>query len=925
MSERLCSFVLNGETTQVAAPAHWTLLEVLRYRLRLTGTRQGCDKGDCGACTVQLDGRPVQSCLVLAVEAEGRSVETVEGQPVGPLQRALDRCGASQCGFCTPGIVMTASAYLREAKTVTRQGIAEALSGNLCRCTGYAKILDAIEEASCNHKDAELPPGGSRLGQRHRRIDGMERITGSTIYTDDIQLPRMLHARILRSPHSHANLKAVRCESARNLPGVLAVLTGDDFPIDYGILPWTRDEPVLCRDRVRYVGDAVAAVAAIDEETADLALAKIEVDYEPLEALLDPERALASNLEIHQGRKGNISKQVDLTFGDVEESFSDAEVVLAGDYDFHGTSHAALEPHCAIATHDARGLLTVWSATQVPHYLHRELARVLNIPTSRIRVLASQVGGGFGGKSEPFDLEFVVARLAMVTGRPVKCLYTREEVFLAHRGRHPAKMHMKMALSLDGRIRGVDSRVILDGGAYSSFGLVTTYYSGQLLGSPYRMDSYRFNSCRVYTNKPACGPKRGHGSVQPRFAMEVQLDKAARLLKLDPFELRRRNYLGAETTINGFTLQPNGFLECLERVEAASGWKARQGRLPRGRGLGVAASTYISGTNYCIYPSELPQSGVQICLDRSGRVRVFAGISDIGQGANTVMAAIVAEELGVELHDVRVVSADTDLCPVDLGAYSSRVTLMAGWACQRAARDLAQKIRGDIAHRWDCPAGQVLLVGGRAQKLDDPETSMPLKEAFELAESALGTLGSVGSYQSPRTGIHGDYRGATIGASPAYSYTAHVAEVEVDTESGEVSLVQVWAAHDCGKALSPVLVEGQIEGSVWMGAAEALFEHHRVLYPRQPQDRSGPVRGGMLEACSLLDYRMPTSLDSPPIQALLVEHPDPNGPYGAKEAGEGPLHPILPAIANAVYDAVGVRIDSLPITPDKILAALRSA
>jgi CO/xanthine dehydrogenase Mo-binding subunit len=430
------------------------------------------------------------------------------------------------------------------------------------------------------------------------------------------------------------------------------------------------------------------------------------------------------------------------------------------------------------------------------------------------------------------------------------------------------------------------------------------------------MDSYRFHSSRVYTNKPACGPKRGHGSVQPRFAMEVQLDKASRLLGIDPIELRRRNYLGAETTINGFTLQPNGFLECLDRVEAASDWKNRKGRLPPGRGLGVAASTYISGTNYCIYPSELPQSGVQICLDRSGRVRVFAGISDIGQGANTIMAVIVAEELGVELEDIRVVSADTDLCPVDLGAYSSRVTLMAGWACQRAARDLAQKIREAVAQHWGCPAEQVLLGGGRARQRDNCDISMAMQAAFELAENALGTLGSVGSYQSPRTGIHGDYRGATIGASPAYSYTAHVAEVEVDAESGEVQLVQVWAAHDCGKALSPLSVEGQIEGSVWMGAAEALFEHHRVL--------DGPVRGGMLESSSLLDYRMPTSLDSPPIQALLVEHPDPHGPYGAKEAGEGPLHPILPAIANAVFDAVGVRIDSLPITPEKILAALRS-
>ncbi len=863
---------------------------------------------------MQVDGEPVLSCLTLASQVEGRQVQTVEGLGGNhPLQRAFDACGAAQCGFCTPGMLMSAAAFLESSPDeVTRETISEALSGNLCRCTGYTKILEAVEQA-WQEMQGQAPGQAGRpgIGQRHRRVDGYERVTGATQFTDDLCLPRMLHCKILRSPHAHARILAVDASRALALEGVLAVVTGQDFPISYGILPWTRDEHALCLEKARYVGDAVAAVAAVDEETANLALDLVKVDYEVLPAVLDPRQALESTaVRIHD--KGNLSKEVELEFGEVASCLARADLVVEGDYSFHGSTHAPLEPHCALAHYDAGGLLTVWSATQVPHYLHRELARVLEQPTNRIRVIATNVGGAFGGKSEPFDLEFVVARLSMLTGRPVKCLYTREEVFLAHRGRHPCQMTMRLGLSQDGRILGLDARSLLDGGAYSSFGLVTTYYTGQLLGSPYKMESYRFHSTRVYTNKPACGPKRGHGSVQPRFALEVQLDKAARALGLDPIELRRRNFIGADArTINEFQLGSNGFLECLERVEQASLWKQRYGKLPPGRGLGVAGSTYISGTNYCIYPSELPQSGVQICLDRSGRVRLFAGVSDIGQGAATVLAVVACQELGVELEDVRVVTADTDLCPVDLGAYSSRVTLMAGQACLMAARDLGSKVRRVVAERWQCSPAQVVLAGRRAQRLDDPDTFMSIQEAFVLAEEALGTLGSVGHYQSPRSGVHGDYRGATIGASPAYSYTAHVAEVEVDRETGQVHLLQIWAAHDCGKALSPVLVEGQIEGSVYMGAAEALFEHHQV------DER------GLLTASSLLDYRLPTSLDVPAIQALIVEHPDPRGPYGAKEAGEGPLHPALPAIANAVFDAVGVRIDQLPITPEKVLAALK--
>jgi 4-hydroxybenzoyl-CoA reductase subunit alpha len=766
------------------------------------------------------------------------------------------------------------------------------------------------------------------IGRRHRRVDAMDSLTGVARYTDDLSLPRMLHAKILRSPHAHARIVSIDASAALALPGVLAVIDGRDLPTPYGILPWTRDEHALAPRKARYVGDAVAAVAAEDEETAALALASIDVRYELLEPLCSPEAALANpdNQVNEFAKRGNVSKHVELSFGAVDQGIDTADLVVEGHYEFQGTTHAAMEPHCALASVGAGGVLTVWSSTQVPHYLHRDLARVLGLHTRKIRVIQPPVGGGFGGKSEPFDLEFVVGKLALVTGRPVKCLYTREEVFLAHRGRHPFSMDFRTGFDAEGKIKAVDARTVMDGGAYSSFGLVTTYYSGQLLCAPYAFGAYRFDSTRVYTNKPACGPKRGHGSVQPRFAIEVQLDKASRALGLDPIELRRRNAIGENcVTINGFHVGSNGFLDCLAAVESASGWKERYGKLGRGRGLGVAGSTYISGTNYCIYPSELPQSAVQIALDRSGRVRVFAGCSEIGQGSDTMLAVICAENLGVELQDVRVVSADTDLCPVDLGAYSSRTTLMAGHACLQAAQKLAAAVREVVAQSWDCSPRLVTLAGRRAQRLDDPETSMPIEDAFVLAEGKLGTLGSVGHYDTPKTDVHGEYRGATIGASPAYSFTAHVVDLSVDEETGEVTVHKIWAAHDCGRALSPTLVEGQIEGSVYMGLAEVLMEDHHVMPTGiRPDGSRGPGPGveGLLAHTSLLDYRIPTFEDTPEIQSILIEHPDARGPYGAKEVGEGALHPIIPAVANAVFDAIGVRIDTLPITPQKILAAL---
>jgi 4-hydroxybenzoyl-CoA reductase alpha subunit len=758
--------------------------------------------------------------------------------------------------------------------------------------------------------------GAWQIGKDHRKIDAADRMRGQLRYTDDMKLPGMLHCKIVRSPLAHAKILSIDESAAMAIKGVHGIVTGKDFPTPYGVIPWTPDENALALEKALFVGDGVAAIAAIDEDTAIAAANALVVEYEELPAYFDPEVALQrDSVQINPySTKGNLSKKVALEFGEVDKEIADADCVIEDQYFFEGSTHGAIEPHCAVANVEPNGVLTVWSATQVSHYLHRELAKVLDMPGNRIRVIQPPLGGAFGGKSEPFDLEFCVAKLAMMTGRPVKCLYTREEVFLSHRGRHPMRMDYRTAFDKEGVIKAVDAKTIIDGGAYSSFGLVTTYYSGQLLCAPYDFGSYRFHSKRAFTNKPACGPKRGHGSVQPRFAIECQLDKGAVALGIDPIELRRRNFIGADTkTINEFQIGSNGFLECLDKVEAASQWKERYGQLSYGKGLGVAGSTYISGTNYCIYPNKMPQAAVQVSLDRSGRARIFSGANDIGQGSDTMLAVIVSEELGLELADIRVVSADSDLCPVDLGAYSSRITLMVGNACVEAAKKLRKVVVAAVAKEWDVPRKRVNLLRGQAVDIEEPSRCMSTAEAFVLAETEEGMLSAVGNYNTT-SDRHGEYRGGTIGASPAYSFTAHIAEVDVDSETGVVEVKKVWVAHDCGRALSPKIVEGQMEGSVYMGFGEAIMEQHIV----------DPNKGGVHTGPSLLDYRMPTFLDTPDIESFIVEEADEQGPYGAKEAGEGPLHPIIPAISNAIYDAVGVRLNSTPFSPPAVLAAIEA-
>jgi 4-hydroxybenzoyl-CoA reductase alpha subunit len=758
--------------------------------------------------------------------------------------------------------------------------------------------------------------GGLRVvGTAARKVDGPAKCAGTLRFADDIVLPRALACRILRSHVPHARIRGIDATRARALPGVFAVLTGRDLPIPFGILPVSQDEHALCPDKVRFVGDPVAAVAAADEETAWEAANAIRVDYERLEPIMTIEQALATETpRIHDyGEGGNVHKKVSLEFGDVEAGLRDADSVFEDIFFYEGSTHLPMEQHSATAMPEPDGRLTVWSSTQTPHYLHRALSKVLEMPASRIRVIACPNGGGFGGKSDPFNHEIVVAKLALVTGRPVKVTLTREEVFYCHRGRHPVLMQVKTGIAKDGSIRAMHFRSWLDGGAYGSYGVASTYYTGALQTVTYPVGAYKFEGLRVFTNKPPCGPKRGHGTPQPRYALEVHIDKIAERLGIDPAEYRLRHLVPpGSLTVNHLRIGSMGLRACIERVVAGSGWKEKFRRLPRGRGIGLACSSYISGAGLPIYWNNMPHTGVLLKIDRGGGVTVFCGEIDIGQGSDTVLAQIVAEVLGVELLDIRVVAGDTDLTPVDLGSYSSRVTLMMGNAAIQAAENARAIVAAAAAREWAIGAERVVFAGGRVFDSADPDRAMTFAEAVQRAEASSGTIGTVGSYTPPPSAAR--YRGSGVGPSPAYSYSAAVVEIEVDPATGLARVERVHLAHDVGRAINPVLAIGQVEGCVYMGLGEALMEEQAFR----------ANRNGVHRAPSMLEYKSPTTMEMPEVVTYLVDDPDPNGPFGAKEVGQGPLLPIAPAVANAIHDAIGVRVDAIPITPDAILRALQA-
>ncbi len=759
----------------------------------------------------------------------------------------------------------------------------------------------------------KLMSADSIIGKSMAMTDAPLKVTGLGKYTDDLSVRGMLYGMVLHSPHAHARIRAIRTARAEALPGVKAVITGADAPTPYGVLPIGHDECCLTVDKVRYVGDNVAAVAATSREIAVEALRLIEVDYEVLPAWFDPlESMKAESGWIHETKPNNIEKEYHHEFGNPEAALAAAAFVREDRYYAGEVNHAAMEPHSTLAIWEPDNRLTVYSSTQVPYYLHRTLAEVCEMPMSQIRVIKPLVGGGFGGKSEVIPLEITAGVLAKKARQPVKITYTREEVFYAHRGRPITYVDLKMGLSREGKIEGVVARVVQDGGAYCGYGPVTVLYSGALLGAIYDISNVRYDGYRVLTNKPACGAMRGHGTVNVRFAFESLLDDLAHDAGIDPVEVRRRNLLRAPCmTVNGLRVTSYGLPECIEKVVERSGWNEKSGKLPYGRGVGFACSHYVSGAANPVVRSNMPHTTVHLKIDRDATVTLFTGASEIGQGSDTMQVQIVAETLGVRMERIKIVAADTDRTPVDLGSYSSRVTFMAGNACIAAAKNMREQIYTAVAKRLGCEAAELESRGEEIVSAKNPALKMSFDAAVVAAIDFHGALVASGAYTPPEESRGGKFKGAGVGPSPSYSYSAQVIEVSVDTETGHVQVHRIVAAHDCGRALNPMTVEGQVIGSVYMGLGQALQEE--MVW-----------RGGRLMNPTFLDYRIPATLDTPQIDCIIVESIDPEGPFGAKEAGEGSLAATIPAVANAIYDAVGVRITSLPITPEKILAALQA-
>ncbi len=785
-----------------------------------------------------------------------------------------------------------------------------------------APLSDAASEApsegSTDKKNVASDRPLNLIGKPFRRVDGRAKVTGQTKFADDLHFPRTVHMKLVRSTVPHAEIVSIDTTEAAGMPGVLGFLTGDDMPNTFGILPVSQDEHALCVGKVRFVGDPVVAVAALTEDQAHEAALKVKVEYNDLTTIASVEQAASTpEPRIHDyGDTGNIHKQVSMSFGDLDAGFAEADEIFEDIYYFEGNTHLPMEQHASIAFTEDDGRVTIYSSTQTPHYLHRSLAKVLELPASRIRVIACPNGGGFGGKSDPFNHEICAAKMALKLGRPVKIALTREEVFYCHRGRHPVLMKTRTGFKKDGRMTAQHLQTALDGGAYGSYGVASTYYTGALQTVTYDLPKYRFDSIRAFTNKPPCGPKRGHGTPQPRAAFETHLDKAAHRLGIDPADIRLNNLVPPDSvTANYLKVGSIGLGDCIEAVVKGSGWRERYGKLPEGRGLGLACGSYLCGAGLPIYWNFMPQSGVQIKLDRSGGVAVFCGETEIGQGSDSVLAACVAEILGIDLQDIRLCVADTDLTPVDLGSYSSRVTLMVGNAAVQAAERAREIIAKAAGEKLDVPPSRLAFSEHRVFDIEDDERSMSFVEAVQAAEAKFGTLGTTGSYIPPRS--PGRYRGAGVGPSPAYSYSAAVVEVEVDPQTGIYQVEHVWMAHDVGKCINPALVMGQIEGSVYMGLGEAMMEEQ--VFRRLPKKRSNAL---VHKHPSLLEYKSPTFHEMPPVTSYIIEDPDPNGPFGAKEVGQGPLLPMPPAVANAIFDAVGVRVDQVPIGPHHVLEAL---
>ncbi|MCG6880625.1 MAG: molybdopterin-dependent oxidoreductase [Deltaproteobacteria bacterium] len=773
------------------------------------------------------------------------------------------------------------------------------------------------------------------INGRAPRLDAPAKATGRAIYVDDIKLPGMLYGALLQSPLAHAKILNIDTAKARKLPGVKSVVTAEEAGmVHYGVSPARYDETLFVKDRVRYIGDEIAAVAAVDLETALEAVSLIDVEYEELPAIFTMEEAMAEGApQIHEKYPRNIGAEVHQEFGNVEEAFAQCDLIRTDTFLNKRQDGAFLEPNGVVADYDRNGFLTLHSSTQVPHYVMRIIAMVLGIPIGKVRVKKPYVGGGFGPKAGTNSMELASCLLSIKTGKPVKMNFTREQVFLFSRGRHQFKHTLTTGVKKDGTLMALANECYLEGGAYTSFGIATVYYAGSLLGAPYRLPNMKYDGFRLYTNRPACGAQRGHGGVAARAAWEQQIDFIAEELGMDPVDFRLKNSMEAgDITCNDFNTSSFGMKECIEAVRDGSKWSEKKGKMSEGKGIGIATGFFVSGAGYPIYRSETAHSTVVIKLSEDGgTAHVLTGSAEIGQGSDTAMAMIAAEALGVPLDSIRISSGDTDYS-VDLGAYSSRQTLMTGHATKAAAEDLKEQVLAVLSEKLDVPVERMDIKNGfivfkgeppdfgglRATYAkehrgfsDNPGLDEPLtfREAARIAYLTLGSMVGTGSYKPGELG--GKFKGAAVGTSPAYGPSAQVVEITVDKGTGKITIDRMTDAHDCGFAINRTSVEAQMQGSLSMGVGEAMYEEVKF-----------DDKGKILNA-NLGEYKIATALDMPNVDAIIVESNEPNGPFGAKEVGEGAIMPTIPAILNALYDATGVRIQELPLTPERVFKAIR--
>ena len=757
------------------------------------------------------------------------------------------------------------------------------------------------------------PKAKTAAGRPTPLVNGIDKVTGSARFAADLAYGGALVGRILRSPYAHARIVGIDASEARALDGVVAVVTGEDCARTLGVLPIPQNEYPLAHGRIRYRGEAVAAVAAVDAATAEAALGLIRLEVEELSACFEAADARVSGAPLlHWSVPGNVEHDSHFEVGDVAAGFAAADLVREETYHNAEIAQVPMEPHAALAEFDpVEGRLTLRSATQVPYFAHHTAARCLGLDPSKVRVVTPFVGGGFGARTEPLNLEIIACLLARAAGGAVRIVLSREETFLTHRGRAATETRMRLGMTGDGRLTACTCEVVQVSGAYVGYGIPSIRHAGAVLDALYRIPAHRFDGYRVYTNTPPYGAMRAQGSVEVRHAFDSLLDTMAQELGLDPFAVRRANLLEAPTrTAGGVVVNSYGLAECLDWVEEASGWQERKAALPPGKGLGLGCSHYISGPAKPSFATGEPNASISLKLGFDGAIIIFTGATDIGQGSSTMIVQAVGEVLGVNPERLKLVNSDSALTPRDEGTCYSRVTFMVGNAAIVAAENLKKVLTEAAARRLDAKPDDIECLGEVYRVSGTQDGGIPFDEVVEEALAGVGTLTVDGAYAVPDTYRSGKFRGASVLPTLGFSYAACVVEVSVDADTGLITVDRVWAAHDCGFAINPLAVEGQVQGSVWMAMGQALSEETRY-HQGLPL---GPSIGG---------YGVPTIAESPPIEVKIVESMDPGGPFGAKEAGEGSLAGFLPALVNAVNDAVGVRMTMLPLTPDRLTDAMR--